>query len=223
MEQPLKLIDGIIQPKAHFTGLKESKIITGFGWRLTILVFASGILNATYSYMGLGTEELMSQMDQVSASKLEWAKVVMGLGTFLGGLIYPIFLILFFSLLFLIFFKELNFRSLLYLQLYIVPIFLFEKLFNLPYYLLLGIDRTLSPHSLGPIFQQFLSYDFFIYFISSFTFFNLWAIFIQSMSLHILSSQGLKRTLIIVVASHLFLSLLTALTATLINQVHIIL
>ncbi len=221
MIQPISIVEGMIQPKQQFNKIYHSEIATGFGWRLALLIFASGIMNALFMYMGMGSEELMSQMDQVIASKLEWAKIVWSIGAIFGGFLYPIFLMLFFSGLFWFFYKEVGFTSLLNLQLYIIPIFLLENLSRYIIYLSFGIDKTYSPFGFGPLIHQLVNHDFLIYFFSSITFFNIWVIMIQCIALKINTNRSFSKLILIVISTHLFLGLLSAIIATVFEKIQI--
>jgi hypothetical protein len=199
----IQLIRGIIQPYYHFSQISQAEEVKGSIWRLFVLILCSGLLNGLAAYFGLGTEEIMKNMNTITTTKLEWAKVLFGIGHVLGGMLFPVFFMFFFSILFLSFFKEVRFDRLLVVQLYALFILIIEKLLNIPLYFVLGIDKTLSPYGLGIIIQLITDNTFLIHFLSSINFFQVWAAFIQIIALKVISEKSLSFITSVVFGLHL--------------------
>ncbi|WP_044747846.1 hypothetical protein [Bacillus alveayuensis] len=211
MDFYVRLYEGVLHPNNHFSKISETKVVKGYIWRIIVLVLCSGLLSAMAAYLGFGTEDIMKKMDLVSASKLEWAKIFYGFGQILGGMLYPVFFILFFALLLWYFFREIGIYKLFIIQLYPLFILIIEKLFALPFYYVLGVEKVSSPFGLGIIVQLLTNNNFLIHFASSITLFEIWAAFIQIRALKSGSEKPLSFIANVVISIHLLLILLCSL------------
>lgn len=153
----VRLIQGLIKPARFQYQLKHADNITGVWTKLALLFVCSLILFSIEAYVGIGTESLANDLTSLTTAEFEARKLLFGVGHALFGMIYPVLIIFIPALIFLIFF-EANFQKLVITQQFVLTILLIEKAVLLPFLLLLGIDRSVSPFSFGVI-SNYLSFN----------------------------------------------------------------
>lgn len=219
----VRLLEGIFRPSKHFTYFANASTIRGFQSRFFLILIFYFVLAALSGYLGIGMEELMSKMDSVSEEKLEWAKVLFGLGEILKSILFPLWFMFLFSTALTFYVQELSYYKLWLLQIYPVTIFFLEKLVNTFIYLFLGIPFELNVFSLGPIFQLLTDDPLFLTLASKTTLFQLWAAIVQLISLKTSTEESYLKLIPIILLLYILFNSISAITSVVIQDVGIIL
>jgi hypothetical protein len=203
-----------------FRGLKEPYVI-GYQltkaekmegtWKYTIfLIFASFLLNSVSAYLGIGSEMLSNQMNQLTSSEFEATKLLFALGQVLLGILGTILFIFFPALVFWLC-SDTYFIKLVNVQLIITTIILLEKAVSIPLHFYLGLDPISLPYSLGVIAQYITDYRYIILFLAQITLFQIWIIVLQYTYVKAILDRSNKIVLTIVMATNIFIWLVLAL------------
>jgi hypothetical protein len=217
MMHEVQLVEGIFQPKAHFTKIKEAEVSKGLWGRIALLTAASGCLFFFMAVLGLGMEDLMANHPSVPLNKLEMMKMLFTAGYVVQGIFAPLAFIAFSSLLYKAVFREIAFYQLMTIQFYTAVILFFEKVLFFPFRYFLGFNHVSSPFSLGITAQLWTDQPFVIHLMSGLSIFFIWGIIYQIFSLTILSSRS--RTMIVPVV--IFVNLLILFVAAFLTSLDI--
>jgi hypothetical protein len=203
-----------------FRGLKDPYII---GYQLTkaekmegtwkytiILTFASFLIYSISAYLGLGSEQLSNQIDQLTSSEFEATKLLFALGQVLIGVLGTVLFIFFPALVFWLF-SDTYFIKLVNIQLFITTIILLEKAIGIPFHYYLGLDPVSLPYSMGVIAQYLTDYRYITLFLAQITLFQIWAIVLQFTYVKAIIDRNNKVVLAIVIGTNIFIWLVLAL------------
>ncbi|AZU60382.1 hypothetical protein [Neobacillus mesonae] len=214
----VRLIEGTFQPSAHFIGLKETEQVKGISLKIAVIIGSSMLVSAVGAYLGAGTEEIMKSMDTVGREKLEFAKLIFGIGEVLSGLLSPLFIMFFFALFFWPFFSQMNFGKILSIQLFPAFLYTVEKLLNVPLFLLLGISKESSPFGLGVLTQLITNQTYLVNLFSQITIFQIWSACLQVIAFRKMSDKPMSLIVLIVIFTHIIYMLLVTTSITLIQD-----
>ncbi|MFC0272313.1 YIP1 family protein [Metabacillus herbersteinensis] len=222
--QQVKLLQGLFQPASYYDKQLQTEKSPAFLWKLLAIIGVSTLLSVIASYLGLGTEEIMKSMDKVPPNKLEAAKLYYGIGSTLSGLLFPLFMMLFFATFFWLCTNEESFKGLFTLQFYPITILVIEKLFNLPFYYFTGAKIELSPFAFGPIAQQLTDNSFLILLLSHVSIFLIWAATLQVIALKKATTTRSNAFLItVVIVVHILYIFIATGATILIREIGIVL
>ncbi|MGE7595638.1 hypothetical protein ACQKMY_20995 [Peribacillus frigoritolerans] len=213
----VRLLEGTFKPFIHFEKIKQSEKVKGLPLRIAAIIGLSIWISAVGAFLGISTEEIMKMMDIIRRDKLEFAKLYFGVGEVLSGLFFPLLIIVFFSLFFRMFFKQVGFTKLITIQLFTAFVFTIEKMLNFPIFYILGINSESSPFGLGVLIQLISEQTFLVNFISHITIFQIWAACLQIIAFRKMSDKTMKSIIgIVLFANIIFMLILT--TSTILIQ-----
>ncbi|MBD1379367.1 hypothetical protein [Metabacillus arenae] len=218
----IRLFKGIINPGVYFEEFRNGEHIKGFFTKLMLVLGLSIIIALISSYAGIGTEQIHWYMDTTKNEKLEMAKVLFGIGHLVSSLLFPLVYMFFFTVMYWIFFHDIPFKKMFFVQLFSVSLLLIEKYLLYPLQLFLGIGRESSPFGLGVLTQLLTDHSFMLHFISYFSIFFIWAAMVQLISLIKLSQRSVKYCLTIVVCMNLLYILCGTVFRIIIEELRII-
>lgn len=221
--QQVKLLEGLFQPASYYDNQLQTEKSPAFLWKLLAIIGLSTLLSVVASYIGLGTEEIMKSMDKVTPTKLEAAKLYLGIGNTLSGLLLPLTMMLFFATFFWLCTSEVNFKGLFRQQFYPITILVIEKLFNLPFYYFSGAKIELSPFAFGPIAQQLTTNSFLILILSHVSIFLIWAAILQVIALKKATTRSTAFLITVVFVVHLLYIFIATGATILIREIGIVL
>jgi len=219
----IRVLEGIFRPNKHFTYFSKASTIRGFWFRLILLLISYIVIAGVCGYLGIGTEEIMQKMGNVSKEKLEWAKVIFGLGGVLQSILYPLWFMLLFSVAFSLYVDGLSYFKLLVLQIYPAFILLFEYLINTIIYIFSGIPYELSLFSLSPIVQLLTDEPLILALASKTTLFQLWTLIIQLTALKISTEDSYWKLIPFIVLLYVLFNSLSAIAVVVIQDLTILL
>jgi hypothetical protein len=180
-------------------------------WKKTILfILLSGLIFGFSAYLGIDSEYLSKKLTSIPRTEYELNKFLFLAGQTLQGLVFGA-IILFLPALFFWTVTDLEFKRLLTIQLFVIPILLLEKLLIVPMALYLGLTKISSPFSLGVIAQYITGNDFIVHFLAYISIFKIWAIFIEYKYLKAMTDKNPKIILLLILAIHLIIWLFAAL------------
>jgi hypothetical protein len=208
----VRLLEGTFQPFTHFEQLRQSEQVKGLPLRIAMIIGLSLLLSAVGAYLGIGTEEIMKTMDRIDRQKLEFSKLLFGIGEVVSGLFFPLFIMFFFSLFFWLFFKQISFINILTIQLFPAFLFIIEKMLNFPLSYLLGISRESSPLGLGVLIQVISEQPLLVNFISHLTIFQIWGACLQIIAFHQMSDKKMKSIIATVLFAHIIYILIVTIS-----------
>lgn len=205
--QPLK---GLYKRENYCHQLQEAEALLGYKRYIWLLFFLSMCVYAVSAAFGIGTEMLSKEITTISSSELEAKKQLFLIGRLLVSIAVPS-VILFVSSLYYWGFLNLSYRKLVCIQLSVFCIFLIEKVMEIPLLLLLNIDATSNPFSLGIAAQYMTDKEIIIQFFSQITIFQVWMIALTCYYLKRLSEQKMSAIIMVVTSFFLFCWIITSL------------
>ena len=210
MNNRINVLHGLFNYKDYTYKLRAIEDVPGVWKKITLLILLSGLLFGISAYFGIGSEYLSRKLTSVSREEYEMHKLLFMIGQAILGLFFGAIMI-FLPALFFWTLSDLELKKLLTIQLFVMPIFLLEKILAIPLAISLGLIQVSSPFSLGIIAQYITGNDFIIYFLSYLTIFKIWAIFIEYKYLRMLTDRNPKIILLIVIAINLVIWLFASL------------
>ena len=204
------LLKGLLAPQILFFQLGKAEEIRGIWKRAAILVFLSVLLFSLSSFLGLGMDFLSKEIVEISKQELEAKKSLVWMGQMIWGLSYALLVIFGVSLV-LWALLDMQYKKIVVIQLFVLCIYLLEKIILLPIRVSFGIGPESSPLSLGVIAQYVTANTIVFYTISHLSIFKIWAIFFQYKGLKGLSDKNPKIVLLLIVVVNLFIWLTSAL------------
>jgi hypothetical protein len=190
--------------------LRDTERFPGI-WKKTILfILLSGLIFGFSAYLGVDSEYLSKKLTSIPRAEYEMNKLLFLAGQTIQGLVFGA-VMLFLPALFFWTVTDLEFKRLLTIQLFIMPVLLLEKLLIVPMALYLGLTKVSSPFSLGVIGQYITGNDFIIHFLAYISLFKIWTIFIEYKYLKALTDKNPKIVLLLILAIHLVICLFAAL------------
>lgn len=206
----IRLWKGLTTPYVTAHQLHKAESYTGIWKRTTTLLIVALILSSISAYFGIGNEQMSKLIYNSSASEFEAIKGLFAIGQVLQYIIVTAILIFFPALIFWIF-TDIGYRKLVVIQLYMVTIFLIEKVVAIPMQLWFGLDYASSPFSLGIIAQYITDNEFLINFFGEISLFAILAITLQFNYLKVVTEKTQKLLLLLILATNLFIWIFTAL------------
>jgi hypothetical protein len=210
MENNIEVFRGLFNYNYYTYKLRDAERFPGV-WKKTILfILLSGMIFGFSAYFGIESEYLSKKLTSISRAEYEMNKLLFLSGQILQGLVFGA-IMLFLPALFFWTVTDLEFKRLLSIQLFVIPILLLEKALFVPMALYLGLTKVSSPFSLGVIAQYLTGNDFIIHFLAYISIFKIWAIFIEFKYLKAMTDKNPKIVLLLVIAIHLIIWLFAAL------------
>jgi hypothetical protein len=185
----VQLLKGLLHPNNFLYQLEKAEEVRNYRIRIFLLFLSSLIIFAISSYLGIGTEIISRELTSVSASEFEARKLLFLLGQILWSLIYTA-IMLFIPAAFFWALTDIPFIKVLVIQMFAVAILLFEKALLIPFYWKIGLDKSSSPFSLGPIAQYLTDSTILIYFLSQISIFSLLVLYFQYKGLKYLTDRS---------------------------------
>lgn len=210
MNNRIEVIRGLFNYNYYTYKLRDSEHVPGVWKNAILMILLSGLIFGISSYFGIGSEYLSKKLTSISREEYEMQKLLFMAGQTVLGLFFG-FVLIFLPALFFWTLSDLELKKLLAVQLFVMPIFLLEKVIIIPFAIFLGLTKVSSPLSLGIIAQYITGNDFVIYFLASISIFKIWAIFIEYKYLKMLTGKNPKIIFLIVLSINLLIWLFTAL------------
>lgn len=210
MHNRLEVLRGLFNYNYYTYKLKDSEHVPELWKKATLIILLSGLIFGISAYFGIGSEYLSKKLTSISREEYEMHKLLFMAGQTVLGLVFGIIMIFLPSLFFWTM-SDVELKKFVAVQLFILPIFLLEKIIEIPFALSLGLTQVSSPFALGTIGQYITDNNFIIYFLASISIFKVWAIFIEYKYLKMLTGKNPKIVLIIVIGLYLIFWLLSAL------------
>ncbi|MBT2678690.1 hypothetical protein J7E38_06715 [Bacillus sp. ISL-35] len=210
MENRIEVIRGLFNYNYYTYKLRDTERFPGI-WKKTILfILLSGLIFGFSAYFGVDSEYLSKKLTSIPRAEYEMNKALFLAGQIIQGLFFGA-IMLFLPALFFWTLTDLEFKRLLTIQLFVMPILLLEKLLIVPMAIYLGLTKISSPFSLGVIAQYITGNDFIIQFLAYISIFKIWAIFIEYKYLKAMTDKNPKIILLLVIVIHLVIWLFAAL------------
>jgi hypothetical protein len=210
MDNTIAVFRGLFNYNYYTYKLRDTESFPGV-WKKTILfILLSGLIFGFNAYFGVDSEYLSKKLTAIPRAEYEMNKTLFLAGQILQGLFFGA-IMLFLPALFFWTVTDLEFKRLLTIQLFIMPILLLEKLLVLPMALYLGLTKVSSPFSLGVIAQYITGNEFIIHFLAYISIFKIWAIFIEYKYLKAMTDKNPKIIVLLILAIHLVIWLFAAL------------
>lgn len=210
MENRIEVFRGLFNYNYYTYTLRDTERFPGV-WKKTILfILLSGLIFGFSAYFGIDSEYLSRKLTSIPRAEYEMNKSLFLAGQIIQGLFFGA-IMLFLPALFFWTVTDLEFKRLLTIQLFVMPIFLLEKLLIVPMALYLGLTKISSPFSLGVIAQYITGNDFILHFLAYISIFKIWAIFIEYKYLKAMTDKNPKIVLLLVIGIHLVIWLFAAL------------
>ena len=212
MENRIEVFRGLFNHNYYTYKLRSAERFPGV-WKKTILfILLSGLIFGISGYIGVDSEYISKKLTSIPRAEYEMNKFLFLAGQILQGLVFGA-IMLFLPALFFWTLTDLEFKRLLTIQLFVMPILLLEKFLFVPMAVYLGLTKISSPLSLGVIAQYITGNDFVIHFLAYISIFKIWAIFIEYKYLKAMTDKNPKIVLLLVLAINLIIWLFAALIA----------
>ncbi|MBB6447616.1 hypothetical protein [Bacillus benzoevorans] len=194
----VRLLKGLRHPYMNANSLVKAEQITGFWWKMVLLAVLTLILSAVTAYFGIGNEILSKQINNLTNTEFEAAKIFFALGQILWAMFAALFVITVPSILFWTV-SDIEWKKYIVVQQYVLGIFLLEKLITAILTITMGLPEISNPFSLGVIGQLFTTNNIVLQFLAEITLFKIWAIVLQYKYVKILSHKTPQMTALIVI------------------------
>ncbi|WP_079506458.1 hypothetical protein [Mesobacillus jeotgali] len=210
MENNIEVFRGLFNYNYYTYKLRDAERFPGV-WKKTILfILLSGLIFGFSAYFGIESEYLSEKLTSITRAEYEMNKFLFFAGQIIQGLVFGA-IMLFLPALFFWTVTDLDFKRLLSIQLFVMPIILLEKLLLVPMALFFGLTKVSSPFSLGVIAQYITGNDFIVHFLAYISVFKIWAIFIEYKYLKAMTDKNPKIIVLLIIAIHLVIWLFAAL------------
>ncbi|MBS8265617.1 hypothetical protein DYI25_14405 [Mesobacillus boroniphilus] len=210
MNNRIEVLRGLFNYNYYTYKLRDSEHVPGVWKNTALLILLSGLIFGISAYFGIGSEYLSKKLTSISREEYEMQKLLFMAGQTVLGLVFGAVMIFLPSLFFWTL-SDVELKKFLAVQLFVLPIFLLEKLIEIPFALSLGLTQVSSPFALGTIGQYITDNNFIIYFLSSISIFKGWAIFIEYKYLKMLTGKNPKIVMLLVIGLYLIFWLFSAL------------
>lgn len=195
----IRLLKGIIYPKLIAYQLRQSEELRGLLPKSVLLIAFSILIAFFAGFYGIGTESLSKELTIIKSSDFELHKLLFIIGKMIFAAIHPL-LILFVPTAIFWTLTDLEFKKLLYMQMFVLFMLLIDQWLDILFAIFLGINDYSSPLSLGVLAQYVTDNEFLIYFFGCISIFQIWAIFLQIIYLRLMCDKG-QRLIIVTVLS----------------------
>ncbi|CAH0347213.1 hypothetical protein [Bacillus sp. CECT 9360] len=185
----VRLLNGLFHPNGNSYRLKQAEEVVRFGPNLLVLYVLSIIIFGISAYFGIGSESISGEVTKLNEAAFESGKLLVIAGELIAGLLFPSIFLFLSSVIFWIF-TDTNYLRIVIVQMIVFVIALFEKAVSIPLFVLMDINQSSNPFSLGVISQHLISNEFFIRFFGEITLFQLVIILFQYYYLRKLSETN---------------------------------
>ncbi|WP_042352528.1 hypothetical protein [Bacillus massiliigorillae] len=194
---------GIFRPEKYSYQLKEAEAFRGYKRMIALLFFVSLCTYGVSAGFGIGTESLSKEITNWTNGELEVRKQLFFVGRLLLGLLVPC-VFLFLSSLYYWCFSNGSFKKYVIMQMTVFCIYLLEQIIQIPMFVLLHIDATSNPLSLGIAAQYLTNKEIIIHFFSQITIFQIGMMFVVVYYLRKLTELTKKQVISIVILLFVF-------------------
>lgn len=198
----VRLLKGLLHPYTALYQLDKAEEIRSYRIRVLMLFLSSLIIFSASGFLGIGTEILSRDLTNSSAGDFETRKLLFLAGQILWSLVYTA-VMLYIPAAFFWALTDIPFIKVLVIQMFAVSVLLTEKALLVPFFWKLGLDKTSSPFSLGPIAQYLTDHSLIIYFFGQISIFSLFAFYVQYKGLVYISDRKRGRIFIYVLLIHM--------------------
>lgn len=202
----VRLLKGLRQPYLNAQVLAKAEGITGFWKKIILLALSTIILSAVTAYFGIGNEILSRNIDNLTSTEFEAAKIMFALGQILWSLFAALIVVTVPSLFFWTLSNS-EWKKFIVVQLYVLSIFLLEKAITAIFTVTMGLAEISNPFSFGVIGQTFTQHPIMLHFLAEITLFKIWAMVLQYKYVKSLSDKSALMTLLIVLGLNFILLL----------------
>ncbi|MDQ0413826.1 hypothetical protein [Mesobacillus stamsii] len=210
MENRIEVFRGLLHYRYYTYKLRDAERFPGV-WKKTIVwILLSGLIFGFSAYYGVDSEYLSRKLAAIPRAEYEMTKLLFLAGQILQGLFFGATM-LFLPALFFWAVTDLEYKRLLVIQLFTMPILLLEKLLLVPLAIYLGLTKISSPFSLGIITQYITENGWLIYFFANLSIFKIWTIFLEYKYVTAMTDKNPKLILLMVIAIQLVIWLFVAL------------
>lgn len=185
----VQLLNGLLHPNGNSHRLKQAEEVVRFGPKLFLLYVLSIIIFGMSAYFGIGSESISGEVTKLSEAAFESRKLLVVAGELIAGLLFPSIFLFLASLIYWIV-TDIDYMRIVIVQMIIFVIALVEKAVSIPLFVLMDIDQSSNPFSLGVISQYLISNDFFNLFFGEITLFQVMIILFQYYYLRKLSETN---------------------------------
>lgn len=200
----VRLLKGLRQPYMNAQSLVKAEQISGFWQKMVLLAVLTMILSAVTAYFGIGNEILSKQINNMTNTEFEAAKIFFALGQILWSLFAALIVITVPSLLFWTV-SDIEWKKFIVVQQYVLGIILLEKLITSIFMITMGLPEFSNPFSFGVIGQMFTTNNIILQFLAEITVFKIWAIVLQFKYVKILSQKNSQMTALIVIGLNMLI------------------
>lgn len=174
------ILKSLVQPREHFGYIRRFSETEGFFLRFILICVVSGIFSGL-SYF-VSAEHLLNMpiMSEVKLNETHFraSKYLIAVAGGVIGFIKPAAAVLFMTLVFLPFFRDVGFKKLFVLQTIVYCVFILASVMKLPFQWMLHNYEVLNPLSLGVI-ANYVSDNAFITSLFGFiSVFTVWAFYL---------------------------------------------
>lgn len=200
----VRMWKGLTQPYVSAHQLDKAEKYDGIWKKTVLLLIISLILSTISAYFGIGSEQLSKLIYETTPTEFATIKALFAIGQVVQSILVTTIIIFFPALIFWIF-ADIPYRKLVVMQLYVVSIFLIEKIITLPMQFYLGLDHASSPFSFGIIAQYLTEYELITNFFGEISLFSGWVILLQYKFLRVITDRSPKQILVIILSIQLFI------------------
>jgi hypothetical protein len=212
-----QFIPALINPTAYFSFYREKKEKEGFRQRFLALVLVSGLLYATSFFAAFPSFLSLSFIERakLSGTEEEVLRVIVTLLGGMWGLLLPFFFIGAGAFFLYLFFRDIDYRSLLFIMSVLYLLFLAGLAFELPLQFMTGAEEVIQPLGLGSAGVLVFKHGFWQELFNFINVFTVWGALVMYSALRILSFKSKQYVRFTVFGITLFLIFLFSLFAAL--------
>ena len=205
----VRLFRGIKEPSLTAEQLVKAEKITGF-WKKGLLLLGAVVLIAMLNaYAGIGHEPLSKQLNQLSSTEYEGAKLLFAAGQILWSLLCALFILTIPSLVFWAV-TDIGWKKFIIVQFFVLSILLMEEILLIPVMILFGLGEISNPFSFGIIGQLLTSKRFIHEFLAGISIFKLWGVYVQYKYIRGMTERSKGFTLLVVIGTGVVILLFSA-------------
>ena len=140
MNNRIEVIRGLFNYNYYTYKLRDSEHVPGVWKNAILMILLSGLIFGISSYFGIGSEYLSKKLTSISREEYEMQKLLFMAGQTVLGLFFG-FVLIFLPALFFWTLSDLELKKLLAVQLFVMPIFLLEKVIIIPFAIFLAVGK----------------------------------------------------------------------------------
>ncbi|MBJ8113403.1 hypothetical protein JDS99_28000 [Bacillus cereus group sp. N6] len=201
----------IINPIAALLGtskesykIKEAQVVKGLSKNLFLFSIISALILGLITWLSPEVER------QTSLHSIQNINKFIIFGSMVYGLFIPIVTIICYSCIWWVFFSEVGFQKIFTIQLYGYAITLINLLTQMLVMLILDMNNTFPPLSLGVISELYFENKYIIAFFNNISFFWLWGIVFQFITFSVVSKKSKLYVFTIIITLNIFSAIVLA-------------